>query len=101
MFTATALLGTALVASPYGVPVPGNRDVPDGMRDEVRQKQVRELARIEEDLAFVRSMIDISRDWADATTEPARDAKAHVARWKEQEAKLTATKRKLMQSWVP
>jgi hypothetical protein len=107
MFTATALLGTALLVAPYGVPVPDSRDIPNGLRDEFRQKQVRELARIEDDLAFVRSMIDISREWAGTTTEPLQDSKAaagalaHVARWKEHEAKLVKEKRKLMRSWIP
>jgi hypothetical protein len=95
MFTATALLGTALFASPYGVPVPGTTDVPVGLRAEFRQKQLRDLARIEEDLAFVRSMLDISREWADAS------ARSHVERWKEHEAKLTGSKRALLRSWIP
>lgn len=95
MFTATALLGTALFASPYGVPVPGTQDVPVGLRAELRQKQLRDLTLIAEDLAFVRSMIDISREWADSS------ACTHIARWKEHEAKLIAAKRKLLRSWIP
>lgn len=108
MLTCVALLGTALVAAPHGVPVPdATREIPDGLREEFRLKFLRDLIRTEEDLALIRSMRYLFLDAAQpVTNSPAeRESDASLRklsnRFKEEEAKLVAHKRKLMRSWIP
>lgn len=108
MLTCTALLGTVLFAAPYGVPVPDSkREVPEGLREEYKRNQLRDIIRTEEDIAFLRSMTNLLLEAAQPVTNSAAEREANASirkiinRYKAEEAKLVAHKRKLMRSWIP